>query len=132
MDRPTYYLKLLLISLVVLGLSAGCNPQPAATQPPVASTPVPDTQTPLPATNTALPPTYTSIPPTHTLIPPTNTLVPPTPTNTLPPPSPTAVPPFVFVRIFPADGSLADQLAAETQKAIALGFSPVVFFDAEW
>ena len=39
---------------------------------------------------------------------------------------------FTKVRILPSDGALVDQLAAEAQKAAALGQMPVVEFDASW
>jgi hypothetical protein len=39
---------------------------------------------------------------------------------------------FTNVRISPSDGTLKDQLAAEAQKAGALGRMPVVEFDATW
>ncbi len=39
---------------------------------------------------------------------------------------------FVEVRLHKRDGSLPEQLAAESQKALALGLMPVVEFDASW
>ncbi len=39
---------------------------------------------------------------------------------------------FTVVRLHKRDGSLAEQLAAEAQKAAALGQQPAVEFDAQW
>lgn len=39
---------------------------------------------------------------------------------------------FTLVRLHPADGNLADLLAAEARKAAALGQLPVTEFDASW
>lgn len=39
---------------------------------------------------------------------------------------------FTVVRLRPEDGDLADMLAEEAQKAVALGQIPVVEFDATW
>jgi hypothetical protein len=39
---------------------------------------------------------------------------------------------FTLVRLEPGDGTLTDLLAAEVQKAAALGQMPVVEFDAPW
>ena len=41
-------------------------------------------------------------------------------------------PDFTLVRIYPKDGALQKQLAAEAQKAQALGQAPFVEFDATW
>ncbi len=41
-------------------------------------------------------------------------------------------PDFTLVRIYPKDGSLQNQLAAESQKAQALGQALFVEFDATW
>ena len=40
--------------------------------------------------------------------------------------------PFVIVRIQQADGDMMQQLAAEAQKANALGLAPFIEFDATW
>ena len=39
---------------------------------------------------------------------------------------------FTLVRLHPQDGDLQTMLATEAQKAIALGYLPVVYFDATW
>jgi len=39
---------------------------------------------------------------------------------------------FTIVRLEPGNGNLPDLLAAEAQKAAALGQMPVVEFDAPW
>ena len=39
---------------------------------------------------------------------------------------------FTLVRLHPQDGDLQTMLATEAQKAIALGYMPVVYFDATW
>lgn len=41
-------------------------------------------------------------------------------------------PNFTLVRIYPKDGDLRTQLAAEAQKAAALGQTPFLEFDATW
>jgi thiol-disulfide isomerase/thioredoxin len=41
-------------------------------------------------------------------------------------------PDFTLVRIYPKDGALQKQLAAEVKKAQALGQTPFVEFDATW
>lgn len=47
-------------------------------------------------------------------------------------PEPTSSTGFTIVRLRPEDGNLADMLAEEAQKAVALGQIPVVEFDATW
>ncbi len=46
--------------------------------------------------------------------------------------TPSATKGFTDVRLHKSGGSLATQLAAEAQKAAALGQQPVVEFDAAW
>jgi hypothetical protein len=39
---------------------------------------------------------------------------------------------ITIVRLHQQDGDLSTQLAAEAQKAAALGRQPIVYFDASW
>ena len=39
---------------------------------------------------------------------------------------------ITFIRLHPADGDLQTLLAAEAQKAVALGQTPIAYFDATW
>ena len=118
-------MRMLLLLLLLAALGLGCGGQ--ATLQPTQTVTVLSSPT-----FTAVPLTDTPIPPTDTPVPPTDTPIPPTETNTPLPPTPTVELPFVVIRIVPADGSLATQLAAGVQEAYALGYTPVVEFDATW
>jgi hypothetical protein len=118
-----------MLLLLLLALTLACGGKDDFPRP----TPWPSTTfTMLPPTDTAVPPADTAVPPTDTSVPPTDTPLPPTETIIPLPPTPTLELAFVFVRISPRDGSLSTQLAAEVQKAYALGYTPVVEFDASW
>jgi hypothetical protein len=111
-----------MLLLLLLALTLACGGKDDFPRP----TPWPST------TFTMLPPTDTTVPPTDTSVPPTDTPLPPTETLTPFPPTPTLELGFTFVRVSPRDGSLSTQLAAEVQKAYALGYTPVLEFDASW
>lgn len=70
--------------------------------------------------------------PTDTSLPSTGTPIPSQETVTAIRPTSSAEPLFVIERIFPKDGDLTTQLAAEVKKAKGLGFTPIAEFDAAW
>jgi hypothetical protein len=74
-----------------------------------------------------VPPSKTPLP--HTA---TDAFTPAKKTSTILPPTVTGELPFVLVRVESSQGRLSDLLASEVKKAEALGFTPVVYFDATW
>jgi hypothetical protein len=82
---------------------------------------------------TALPSvTFTTIKPSGTPIPLSDLSNPSTTTGTPIIPTPTVDLPFEIVRLPPNSGILSTLLMAEAQKAYAMGYKPVVEFDAPW
>ena len=118
--RQKHFVLLWLMVFIVF--TVGCNGN-ATSQVAVASPS--DISKVKPATNTSVPPTEMSISPQDTPIPPTEAKPPYSPT-------PTVELPFEIVRISLSNGDLSTQLTAEVQKAYALGYTPVVEFDAPW
>ena len=140
MDSKALRRSITIIFLLILLLVSGCSriialsPEPSIT-PTLLSSPTaaPRTETAIPATETRIPPTNTAIPPSKTPHPPTATKTSiPTKTSTFPEPSANQEQPFEVVRIDPSEGSLADLLAQEVQKAEARGLLPVVYFESSW
>jgi hypothetical protein len=70
-------------------------------------------------------------PPTETL-PPSETIAPAATITPTTEPTATVGTGFTIVRVHPSDGNLNEQLAAEVQKAKALGQDAYVEFDATW
>ncbi|OGO60448.1 MAG: hypothetical protein A2032_01450 [Chloroflexi bacterium RBG_19FT_COMBO_49_13] len=112
-----------ILILIVLSTTASCTGQVATAELPAEMPSV---------TITRIPLTYTLVSPTDTDVAPMDTPVSPTETNTPSPLTPAMELPFTVVHILPAEGSLSMQLAAQVQKAYALGYTPVVEFDAPW
>ena len=130
-QRIPFMLLLLLLALTLACGGKDDFPRPTP-WPSTTFTMLPPTDTAVPPTDIAIPPTNTSVPPTDTAVHPTDTPLPPTETLTPLPATPTLELGFTFVRINLRDGSLSTQLAAEVQKADALGYTPVLEFDASW
>jgi hypothetical protein len=107
--------KPVFLFLMVFALTMGCNGE-AATQPITAVSSI----------------TFTAVHSADTPIPLSEPSIPSTTTDTPITPIPTAELPFAIVRIFPSRRDLATRLAVEVQKAYALGYTPVVEFDAPW